>query len=351
MLPCQVLPISVIGLLPYPSLFFLGYATCLAIAAKFATTVTGPVADITATTGVNVTCSQLSATSCPGSMINGVCTWQRKLAVSCINNSTVRIRVQSNGLPGHCVLVRSTDTLSEMNIDFEVNFNPKVSVKSPVHSPQTQSDLYSVVCNISSQQTPPTSSNYVGYSSPASLGTLAGISIDNVAILNVNSANNADPFYPPAGVEAEEVDACLGHPQTAGTYHYHIASGCAVSSPTGNISSCAATTACASNISSYFLTTFPDSAKTLTVIGIAKDGHVIYGPYLASGQLITSGVDICNGMFYDLLGNYAYFATTKYPYITGCFGPTNYPSFGPNCTTNGFTSYTMSSYASILANG
>ena len=50
------------------------------------------------------------------------------------------------------------------------------------------------------------------------MGTLAGISIDNMAILNVNSANNADPFYPPAGTSAESVDSCLSHPQTAGIY-------------------------------------------------------------------------------------------------------------------------------------
>ena len=78
-------------------------------------------------------------------MVNGVCVWQRKLAVSCSNNSTVRIRVQSNGLPGRCASVPSTDRITEMNFDFEVNFNPTVSVKSPVHSPTTQSQLYSIV--------------------------------------------------------------------------------------------------------------------------------------------------------------------------------------------------------------
>ena len=75
--------------------------------------------------------------------------------------------------------------------------------------------------------------------------------------------------------------------------------------------------------------------KNMTVIGIAKDGHVIYGPYLSSGIQVTSGFDICNGMFYDSIGNYGYFATETYPYITGCFGPGNYPTFTPNCTTNG----------------
>ena len=78
----------------------------------------------------------------------------------------------------------------------------------------------------------------------------------------------------------------------------------------------------------------------MTVIGIAKDGHVIYGPYLSSGVQVTSGFDICNGVFFDSIGNYGYFATTTYPYITGCFGPGNYPSFKPNCTTNPAAAYT-----------
>jgi hypothetical protein len=186
---------------------------------------------------------------------------------------------------------------------------------------------------------------------PDYLSTLAGVSIDNVAILNVNSAENVDPFYPPAGDTAEMVDSCLAHPNVNNIYHYHIASGCAVSVPTGNISNCGISNGCSTNISGYSLSLFPSSAKTLTVIGIAKDGHVIYGPYLSNGQLITTGVDMCNGMFYDSFGNYAYFATTKYPYITGCFGPGNYPSFGPTCTSNGQSSYTMSTYAATLSRG
>ena len=89
----------------------------------------------------------------------------------------------------------------------------------------------------------------------------------------------------------------------------------------------------------------------MTVIGVAKDGHVVYGPYLSANTRVTSGFDICNGMFYDSIGNYAYFATSTYPYLVGCFGPGNYPSFGPNCTTNGVSSYTMSTYAIALLNG
>ncbi|UJR25032.1 hypothetical protein I4U23_006392 [Adineta vaga] len=298
-----------------------------------------------------ILCAQFSTVSCPGTMINGICTWQRKLAITCIDGSTVRIRVQSNGLPTRCVVVPLTATVKEHNIDFEVDFNPKVSVKSPLYSPTTQTQLNGILCNVSTQDSAPSSSNLVAYSIEKYLSTMAGISIDNVVILNVNSGDSADPFYPPTGYEQEGIDSCLSHPQASGVYHYHVASGCAVSPPVGNITSCGIDNSCITNVAGYMISTWPSSAKKLTVIGIAKDGHVIYGPYLNTGELISSGVDICNGMFYDSIGNYAYFATTKYPYITGCFGPGNYPSFGPTCTTNGQSSYTMSKYAAVKASG
>ena len=323
------------------------YADCLRVAARFATTVSnGPVTNITATTGVNVSCPQLSSVSCPGSMIDGVCVFQQKLCVTCINGSSgvVRIRVQSNGLPRRCFEVPMTVAVSERNVDFEVNFNPDVSVNSPNQAPTSATALSSLACNISNQATVPAASAYAESSGSTRLNALAGVAVDGVNILNVNSINQVDPFYPPAGFSAEGIDQCLSHPAGNGEFHYHISSGCMVDPPQGNLTNCSPTIGCLNNVSSYSLQTFA-SFKNLTIIGIAKDGHVIYGPYLSSGVQVTSGFDICNGMFYDSIGNYAYFATTTYPYITGCFGPGNYPSFKPNCTTNPAAAYTKSSYA------
>ena len=65
------------------------FADCQRVASRFVTTVrNGPVPDIRNTTGVNVSCAQLNNVSCPGSMINDVCTWQQKLCITCINGST-----------------------------------------------------------------------------------------------------------------------------------------------------------------------------------------------------------------------------------------------------------------------
>lgn len=54
---------------------------------------------------------------------------------------------------------------------------------------------------------------------------------------------------------------------------------------------------------------------------MAKDGHVIFGPYNKDGELWScDNVDACNG-FVLPDGSYGYAATTKFPYTVGCFGP------------------------------
>ncbi|UJR07632.1 hypothetical protein I4U23_011920 [Adineta vaga] len=320
------------------------YQDCLQIASKFSRTVTnGPVVNITNTQGYNVSCPQMSNVTCPGQMVNGVCRFQQKLAVTCINGSTVRIRIQSNGLPRRCSLVPLTAAIMGLNIDFEVNFNPDVSVNSPNKAPANAGELSKLLCNISNHADVPTASNFVMHQRSMAMSVIAGVAIDGISIFNVNSANLVDPFYPnPSSYAAE--GQCLSHPGGGGELHYHIASGCMVNPPSGNLTGCSPEIGCLNNVAAYSVQTF-SSLKNLTVIGIAKDGHVIYGPYLSSGIQVTSGFDICNGMFYDAIGNYGYFATNKYPYLTGCFGPGTYPNFQPNCTSNPVTSYTKSSYA------
>ncbi len=320
---------------------------CQTVAASFLSTINYTATNITGTTGVNVTCSATNV-YCPGQNFSGVCVWQRKLSAVCRNASgTIKIRIQTNNLPPRCASV-PMGPFSEENIDFEVNFNPAVSVNSLNTNLNTVSLLSQTLCTLTSgASTVPSASGFVNYG--INIDTATGVSVDGVVMFTPDSANNVDPFYPPSGFPSEQVDSCLAHCQAAGIYHYHIASGCMVNPPTGSISACAAVPSCSSNISAYSISGF-SSYQTMTVIGVAKDGHVVYGPYLSAGTRVTSGFDVCNGMFYDSIGNYAYFATSTYPYLVGCFGPANYPSFGPNCSTNAVSSYTMSSYASSFAN-
>jgi hypothetical protein len=56
-------------------------------------------------------------------------------------------------------------------------------------------------------------------------------------------------------------------------------------------------------------------------MGLAKDGHIIVGPYNKDGELWTcEDHDVCNGAFLKD-NSYAYVMTTTFPYVIGCWGP------------------------------
>lgn len=69
------------------------------------------------------------------------------------------------------------------------------------------------------------------------------------------------------------------------------------------------------------------------MIGLAKDGRLIYGPFDENGKLWRAcDLDLCNGRIIN--GHYAYVATPYYPYLIGCWGPSNNITFQPSCTSN-----------------
>lgn len=68
------------------------------------------------------------------------------------------------------------------------------------------------------------------------------------------------------------------------------------------------------------------------MVGIAKDGHPIYGPYNASGEAWTcSERDVCNGVFFSDT-NYGYAATKTHPYVLGCWGPAASQTYAQTCS-------------------
>ena len=74
------------------------------------------------------------------------------------------------------------------------------------------------------------------------------------------------------------------------------------------------------NLKEYAVSTYID--KGLKVVGISKDGHIMYGPLNVDNTLYTAcELDACNGIYF---GNYyAYISTLFHPYYMGCFGPSN----------------------------
>jgi hypothetical protein len=122
---------------------------------------------------------------------------------------------------------------------------------------------------------------------------MVGITVNGVALFNALDDANRD------ALAHETQDACEGHPQMRGIYHYHSIPPCL----TG---------------------TSPKTQERL--VGYALDGYPIFGPRDANGKLLTNAdLDACHGHvgWVTLRGKrvrtYHYNATLEYPYALGCF--------------------------------
>lgn len=75
-------------------------------------------------------------------------------------------------------------------------------------------------------------------------------------------------------------------------------------------------------------------------VGLAKDGHIIVGPYNNNGELYEcDDHDVCNGVFLED-NSYAYVTTQRFPYVAGCWGPGPQQKFAikSTCTVDGCSS-------------
>jgi YHYH protein len=128
---------------------------------------------------------------------------------------------------------------------------------------------------------------------PSCLGGGAiGVLLTGSVIYNALDAGGRD------AVAHEVQDACQGHPDPSGTYHYHALTSCLEGA-----------------------TNTPSK-----LIGYALDGFGIYGPRDETGKLLTNAdLDECHGRSSQVLWNgkpvvmYHYVATYEYPYTLGCF--------------------------------
>ena len=264
------------------------------------------------------------------------CTFTRKLCATCSEvDDVVYIRVQSNEMPNHCFQAINDNPLSTNAGDFEVIFNRDVSGMENVSSEDVDSETKAteLLCDIS--RTKPDNmldgTEYTEYTDsvansvptpPSQLNTASGIAISGAMIFNALASGNQD------AVENEWVtlDECLTHPTPYGEYHYHMWSPCykkgnGWASTTVAPDMCKDNMACHLDPMTYAINAaFTDTSTYGEIIGVTKDGHLIYGPYNSNGELWSCDEhDICNGTFID--GNYVYVSTTTFPYILGCYGP------------------------------
>lgn len=132
--------------------------------------------------------------------------------------------------------------------------------------------------------------------SPGCLGLGAiGVSANGVVIFDALDAKGRD-----AGAH-EVQDACEGHPQQQGVYHYHTYSTC-------------------------LSTAASQAAGSSTLVGYMLDGYGIFLERDSHGNLPTDAdLDPCHGrtsaVMWDgrVVTMYHYDITAEYPYTAGCF--------------------------------
>jgi hypothetical protein len=131
---------------------------------------------------------------------------------------------------------------------------------------------------------------------------LIGFTVSGVAVYNALDAGGRD-----AGAH-EIQDACNGHPERSGQYHYHDWSSCLPDQPGQHQSS------------------QHQSGQHSDLLGYALDGFGIYGLYGSDGTQITnSSLDECHGHMHEITWDgktqtmYHYHMTRAYPYTLGCF--------------------------------
>jgi hypothetical protein len=172
---------------------------------------------------------------------------------------------------------------------------------------------------------------------------ILGVSLTGVPFSTAASIDNTDPFYPnpynglvDAVATKRKVDICGGdiNPWTK-AYHYHTASACIVNSTIQGNTACSASTRCDTQHAKHMMDGWVQN-KSLTAIGIAKDGHVIYGPYKDATDEWACLPDVCNGVVLSSTDtsdlHYAYAASKYFPYLPACLGRGNKPTFYPKCT-------------------
>lgn len=134
--------------------FYNGMASCESFASNFENTCTeaGPLSSMPS---ASVTCQNYTnygtymSNKCAGT-VSGTddenCTWERKLCVTCRNDGgSIKIRVQTNGLPSHCYRSPNTAPVAQ-TVDFEVKWL-STAPQNGASNPSNQKGLNSLLCD------------------------------------------------------------------------------------------------------------------------------------------------------------------------------------------------------------
>lgn len=256
------------------------------------------------------------------------CTHQMKLCVTCEQTDKVYIRVQSNGMPNHCYSANYYPLQYYPDykiIDWTVEWNPNVyhDINYGSGRVDTQTEVDDLMC--SHEVTAHTESvAQVVINQGSDIKRHIGVSFNNQLLFNslTNfSQDSIDSDWIDVETDFDEYfDNCLGYIDVDNYLAYRSLSPCFKDPPKSKVP----------GINTYSYAQFRilyKSQWTSTdnyggMYGIAKDGHIIYGPYNEWGEIWDcDDLDFCNGFFRDDNTSYGYATTTFFPYIVGCWGP------------------------------
>ena len=287
----------------------------------------------------------------------GRCKALRFLCTTCRKRGEeVLIRIQTNFVPNFTPGVNFSTTYDALNpgiteslIDFEVTWNAKMTQDQAKITDKMVKDVPSttdVMCSPGkyTDTTWKHDNIYQGFGptfkgNPNLPAEAVGIAVDGTLLVHSLTAKGQDPRHPADGTSPERMDVCGGQVEDYFTYGqlngqqktrflvFKQLPGCLLSDIIDEkYRETECLTTCKEDPEKYLRTTYEFIYKGLQIIGIALDGHVIYGPYNADHELWTcDDHDICNGRFFpDMDNSYAYVVTQTHPYTVGCWGP------GPN---------------------
>lgn len=199
--------------------------------------------------------------------VDGSVSWPHELEVTLSGGSRV---FSGNNLPGHPT---GTFPIASSDDAYQYDRNPNsISEQDVAFTLDAEPELLDA---------------------PECAGGTVGYMLSGGYLFNGFDAGGRD------AVAWEVQDACDGHPQNTGVYHYHSLSSCAESSSEGGHSD---------------------------LLGYAFDGFGIYGHFGVDGATLTNDdLDVCHGHTHSIEWDgaarsmYHYHATYEFPYSVGCY--------------------------------
>jgi len=200
-------------------------------------------------------------------VVQGAVDWPHELTVELLDG---RRRIRGNDLPAHPT---GHFPIAPTDPAFAFDRNPNA-----IRAQRLDLDL-------------PAVPSHAGRPSCLPLGPI-GVLLSGAYVFNALDARGKDAL-------AHEIqDACQGHPERSGAYHYHTLSPCLADEPTVHS----------------------------PLFGYALDGFGLFGHHGEDGADLTNAdLDPCHGHTHTVLWDgepiaiYHYHATHEYPYTMGCF--------------------------------